>query len=232
MIKRIKSRTRFKSFLIFCFRLAAVLILTGLISSLFVFFSTCGRVYSREDFSDSALKDGSYDAIIVLGCAAWNGGPSPMLADRLDTAVELYRSGTAPKILMSGDHGQDDYNEVGVMRAYALEMGVPSEDIFLDHAGFSTYETMYRAAKIFGIRKALVVTQKYHLYRSLYNASSYGIECYGVDAGASNYIINPKYYPREVLAMSKDFFQCIFGIKPTYMGDKIDIRGNGEVTLD
>ena len=232
MKKSIKTRTKFKNFLIFCFRFVVILALTGIFSSLFVFLSVCGRVYSAEDYLSSNLKDNSYDAIIVLGCAAWNGGPSPMLADRLDTAVDLYKAGCAPKILMSGDHGQADYNEVGVMREYALNSGVPSEDIFLDHAGFSTYETMFRAARIFGIRKALIVTQKYHLYRSMYNASAYGIECYGVDAGASNYIINPKYYPREVLAMSKDFFQCLLRVEPTYLGDPIDISGNGEVTLD
>ncbi|MBO4580322.1 MAG: YdcF family protein [Clostridiales bacterium] len=232
MKKSIKKRTGFGKFLIFCVRLILILACIGILSSATVFFSTCGRVYSKEDYLSSGIKDLRYDAIIVLGCAAWGGGPSPMLADRLDTAIDLYKAGCAPKILMSGDHGQEDYDEVNVMRNYALDEGVPSEDIFMDHAGFSTYETMYRAARIFGIKKALIVTQKYHLYRSMYNASAYGIENYGVDAGATNYIVNPKYYPREVLAMSKDFFQCIFRIEPTYMGDPIDISGNGEVTLD
>ncbi|MBP5654016.1 MAG: YdcF family protein [Clostridiales bacterium] len=232
MRKSIKNRGGFKKFCLFCFRAIVILALIVIISSLFVFLTTCGRVYSEEDYLKSSLKDDRYDAIIVLGCAAWGGGPSPMLADRLRTAVDLYKAGVAPKILMSGDHGQEDYNEVGVMRTYALDEGVPSEDIFMDHAGFSTYETMYRASAIFGIKKALIVTQKYHLFRSLFNAGAYGISCVGVDAGASNYIVNPKYYPREVLAMSKDFFFCIFRVKPTFLGDPIDIRGNGEVTLD
>lgn len=232
MKKNIKNRSSFKKFLLYCFRALVILAVIGILSSLFVFVSTCGRVFSCGDFLKTDLKDQSYDAIIVLGCAAWGGGPSPMLADRLETAVALYKAGVAPKILMSGDHGQEDYNEVGVMREYAMDSGVPSEDIFMDHAGFSTYETMYRAADIFGIKKAVIVTQQYHLYRSMYSAGAYGIECYGVDAGASNYIVNPKYYPREVLAQAKDFWQCMFRVKPTFLGDKIDIRGNGEVTLD
>ena len=232
MKKNLKNRTSFKKFLLFCFRAIAIVAAVGILSSLFVFLSTFSRVYSKEDFLKTDLLDQSYDAIIVLGCAAWGGGPSPMLADRLETAVELYKAGVAPKILMSGDHGREDYNEVGVMREYAMDSGVPSEDIFMDHAGFSTYETMYRAKDIFGIRKAVIVTQKYHLYRSMYNAGAYGIQCCGVDAGASSYIINPKYYPREVLAQAKDFWQCVFRVKPAFLGDKIDITGNGNVTLD
>ena len=122
--------------------------------------------------------------------------------------------------------------EVGVMRAYAIEHGVPSEDIFMDHAGFSTYETMIRADKIFGIKKAIVVTQAFHLARSVYDCRSFGIDCRGVEAINSGYVVLPKNYVRETVARAKDLIWCIIKPAPTYMGDSIDIHGNGEVTVD
>ena len=103
-----------------------------------------------------------------------------MLRDRLDEGIALYKAGCAPKILMSGDHGSEYYNEVSVMKNYAIKQGVPSEDIFLDHAGFSTYESMYRARAIFGAEKVVIVTQKYHLTRAVYNAKNLGMDAYGV----------------------------------------------------
>ena len=111
------------------------------------------------------------DCILVLGAQVKpDGTPSTMLADRLDTAIKLYKDGVAPKILMSGDDGQVEYNEVKIMLEYAKEHGVPAKDIFLDHAGFSTYESVYRAQYIFGVKKMIIVTQKYHEYRALYIA--------------------------------------------------------------
>lgn len=180
--------------------------------------------------SDS-LNDKGYDCIIVLGCGVWGDSPTPLLSDRLDAAVALYNAGVAPKILMSGDHGKVDYDEVSVMRQYAIDKGVPSEDIFMDHAGFSTYETMYRAQSIFGIHRAVVVTQKYHLFRALFDASAFGMEVNGTMAEGHEFAAMPRWEAREVLARCKDVFWCLIKPDPTYGGDKIDIRGNGEVTL-
>lgn len=171
------------------------------------------------------------DCIIVLGAQVKpDGTPSMMLADRLDTAIKLYKEGVAPKLLLSGDDGQVEYNEVKSMLEYSKAQGIPEKDIFLDHAGFSTYESLYRAQYIFGVKSAIVVTQKYHEYRALYIGQRLGIDVKGVSA------VDVQYYNqffrdvREVLARDKDFFMCIVKPDPTYLGDKIDISGDGRVT--
>lgn len=146
---------------IFVFLIAcALLILLGLTGIyIYVKHDVNPRLLKEEDAT--ALSD--VDCIIILGASVKNGDtPSPMLRDRLDEGIALYKAGCAPKILMSGDHGSEYYNEVSVMKNYAIKQGVPSEDIFLDHAGFSTYESMYRARAIFGAEKVVIVTQKYH----------------------------------------------------------------------
>ena len=133
---------------------------------------------------------------------------------------------------MSGDHGQDEYDEVNIMKEFAIEKGIPSEDIFMDHAGFSTYESIYRAKEIFGAKKIIIVTQKYHLYRALYIAKTMGIEAYGVGADPRQYVGAFNREVREILARNKDFAKCIFKPKPTYLGDPIPINGNGDDTND
>lgn len=173
------------------------------------------------------------DCIIVLGCKVKDdGSPSDMLKDRMKRAIELYEQGVAPKILMSGDHGQTNYNEVMTMKQYAIDAGVPSEDIFMDHAGFSTYETMYRAKEVFGVEKAIVVTQDYHMYRSLYIANELGIDAYGCPSARYNYSGQTSRDIREVAARCKDFVTTIFKPEPTYLGEAIDIGGSGDVTND
>ena len=178
----------------------------------------------------SALED--VDCIIVLGCQVKaDGSLSKMLRDRLIRGVELYKAGAAPKLLMSGDHGRVDYDEVAAMKGYATDNGVPSEDVFMDHAGFSTYETVWRAKKIFGADKVIIVTQEYHLYRALYIADKLGIEAYGVSADLNTY--GGQYIRdfREILARNKDFAMCIFSPDAT-PGETIPISGNGDVTND
>ena len=169
------------------------------------------------------LKD--VDCIIVLGCLVLEDGtPSNVLEDRLKTAVELYKKGVAPKIIMSGDHSSDKYNEVAAMKNYALNAGVASEDVFMDHAGFSTYETMYRAKEVFKAKKVVIVTQEYHLYRSVYIAEKLGMEAYGV---ASDYELDQT---REILARCKDFMTTIFMPKPADVDKTYSIKGNGNMT--
>lgn len=185
-------------------------------------------IISAEEASDYGA-----DCVIVLGCKVKeNGVPSDMLRDRLTRGIELYRLGAAPKILMSGDHGREDYNEVGAMKSYAEEAGVPSEDVFMDHAGFSTYETMYRAKEVFKARRVIIVTQEYHLYRSLYIAKKLGLEAVGVSSDLETYRGQLKRDVREVLARSKDFMTCIFTPKPKYLGEAIPVSGDGNLTND
>ncbi len=179
---------------------------------------------------DAASVGGGYDCILILGCKVNGDSPSLMLRDRLSQGVELY--GTASnKLLMTGDHGKDGYDEVGVMKAYAEEYGIPSENIFEDHAGFSTYESMYRAKEIFKAKKILIVTQEYHLYRAVYDARALGLDAYGVIAEPSMNYGGQEYRDiREVLARNKDFIFAIFKPEPTYLGEAIPISGNGDAT--
>lgn len=184
------------------------------------------------DASADSLSDFGADCIIVLGCRVNDTTPSPMLGDRLARGTELYAMGTAPKLLMSGDHGRTDYDEVNAMKQYAIDRGIPSEDIFMDHAGFSTYETMYRAKAVFDVKKAIIVTQSYHLYRAVYIARQLGIEACGVASDRQTYINQRRYDLREILARDKDFFMTIFKPEPTYLGEVIPISGSGDLTND
>ena len=183
-----------------------------------------------EDNNYSNLED--VDCIIVLGAGIWGDKPSPMLEDRLLKSIELYKNNVSDKIIMSGDHGTKEYDGVNVMKSYAIENGVESQDIFMDHAGFSTYESIYRAKEIFGAKKVVIVTQKYHLYRALYIANELGIEAYGVNADPRDYAGATYREVREILARDKDFVKCIFKPKPTYLGDTIQVSGDGDITND
>lgn len=125
--------------------------------------------------ADEAAVLGNVDCVLVLGCGVHpDGCPSDMLADRIAQGVALYENGTSPKLLMSGDHGRADYDEVNAMREMAVQAGLPADDVFMDHAGFSTYESMYRARDVFGAKRIVIVSQKYHLYRALYVAERLG----------------------------------------------------------
>lgn len=172
------------------------------------------------------------DCILVLGAGIRNNKPTPMLNDRLEQAISLYNEKKAPKIIMSGDHGKADYNEVGVMKDFAIDKGVPSSDIFMDHAGFSTYESLYRAKEIFQAKKVIIVTQDYHLYRALYIANQLGIEAVGVASNPREYSGQAMRDIREVAARCKDFLTCIFKPEPTYLGDTIPVSGDGDITND
>lgn len=174
------------------------------------------------------------DCILVLGAYVRpNGVPSAILKDRLNTGYEIFKAGKAPKFLLSGDHGRKSYDEVNGMKDYIEKKGVDTELIFLDHAGFSTYESIYRARDIFEANKMIVVTQAYHLPRALYLAKKMGIEAQGV---ASEDLVSKKmilFKAREALARTKDFvFVNIIKPKPTYLGDAIPVSGNGTVTHD
>jgi vancomycin permeability regulator SanA len=155
-----------------------------------------------------------------------------MLEDRLRRGVELYEAGVSEKLLMSGDHGTKGYDEVGAMKAYATEREIPSQNVFMDHAGFSTYESMYRAAEVFEADKIVIVTQKYHLYRAVYAARALGLDAYGVAADYRSYSGQIMRDIREVLARCKDFAICILQPEPTFLGDVIPVSGNGDVTND
>lgn len=185
-----------------------------------------GSIVSADEASIS-----SADAIVVLGASVFaDGTPSGILQDRLDDGIALYFAGVAPKLIMSGDNGTESYNEVRVMKQYAIAQGVPSEDIFCDHAGFSTYESMYRAKYVFGCQRIVVATQTYHLYRALWSAKSLGMQATGVPSDYHEYQKQLQYDIREVPARTKDFFKALFRVPSTYVGDAIGLDQDGDVT--
>ena len=138
-------------------------------------------------------------------------------------------------MLFSGDHGKDEYDEVNAMMAYAIELGIPESEIFLDHAGFSTYESMYRAKTIFECDELIIVTQRFHLYRAVFIARRMGIDAVGVSADQTNYRLRTdvKNQVREYLARVKDFFTVmVFKPLPTYLGDPVPITGDADLSHD
>ena len=222
-----------KKMVITAFRFLILIVILGLCLlfgiDFYVRSSTKDRIISPEDVS--SVSDA--DCILVLGAGIRaDGSPSPMLQDRLNTGIELYQNNAAPKLLMSGDHGRKKYNEVQTMKDIALDQGVPSEDVFMDHAGFSTYDSLYRARDVFQARKVIIVTQKYHLYRALYIARSLGLDTWGVSADTRRYRGQSQRDFREILARDKDFFVSVFKPLPKYLGDTIPITGNGDLTND
>lgn len=216
-------------------RIFIVLIAAALLLAAAVFvpnFIVVNKAKSNIITSEEAAQISDTDCAVILGAGIRDGKPTPMLRDRLLTGIELYKSGAAKKLIMSGDHGSEDYDEVNIMKSYAVENGIPDSDIFMDHAGFSTYETIYRAREIFEADSIIIVSQKYHLYRALYIAERLGLKAVGVSADLNTYRGQTRRDLREILARDKDFFKCIIKPKPTYLGDKIPVSGNGNLTND
>ena len=214
------------------FKILIVIAIISIILVLFINFYVVGIAKNKmiKDNDYSSLKN--VDCILILGAGIWGDKPSPMLQDRLDEGIKLYKEGIASKIIMSGDHGREEYDEVNIMKEYAIEQGVPSEDIFMDHAGFSTYESIYRAKEIFDADNIVIVTQEYHLYRALYIAEKLDINAYGVNSDSRKYSGQTFRELREILARNKDFVNCILKPEPTYLGESIPVSGNGDITND
>lgn len=212
-------------------RLISAVICIGIICTVTVFGINFFVKASTEKFILTPENaESGYDCILVLGCGVHGNTPSHMLEDRLLQGIELYENGVSGKMLMSGDHGKKYYDEVNVMKNFATERGVPSEDIFMDHAGFSTYESMYRAKEVFKAEKILIVTQKYHLHRAIYDARALGLDAYGVASDPRSYSGQLYRDIREILARNKDFIFSIIKPEPTYLGEAIPVQGNGNLT--
>jgi len=172
-------------------------------------------------------------AALVLGAYVFpDGRPSTMVEDRLLTAWDLYQAGKVEKILISGDHGRVEYDEVNAMRRFLEAKGVPPEDIFMDHAGFDTYDSMYRARDVFQVHSTVVVTQAFHLPRAIWLARRMGLEADGVVADRWVYDKAEYYAAREVLARVKAFGEWLIHRKPVFLGPVIPITGDGRVTHD
>ena len=174
------------------------------------------------------------DCILVLGSSVYGNTLAPTVENRVLTGLALYEGGASDRLLMSGDHGEKDYDEVNSMKQYCVDKGIEANVIFLDHAGFSTYDSMYRARDIFGVRKVIIVTQGYHLYRAIYIARALGMEAYGVaaDGPDHSFLSDLRNQVRESLARVKDFVICIIEPEPTYLGEAIPISGSAELSDD
>ena len=207
--------------------LVLLLVIIGLLINLYIILITNNKIKKIEDIDNDDI-----DCIIVLGAGIRGSRPSPMLEDRLLTSIDLYNQDVANKIIVSGDHGTEDYDEVNVMKKYLIENNILSEDVFMDHAGFSTYDSIYRAKEIFGAKKVVIVTQKYHLYRALYIAKELKIEAYGVIANRRDYHNQLKRDIREIVARIKDYIKCIIQPKSKYLGEIIPVDGDGNITND
>lgn len=171
------------------------------------------------------------EVVIILGAGVYQSGElTPILKERVDTAISIYRSGLVKKILVSGDNSTENYNEVVPVWEYLVAAGVPESDIFLDYAGFNTYNTMYRAIAVFEVKSAIIVTQPFHLPRAIFIAESLGMEVEGLapkndKGGLYNSL-------REIPARIKAFGDVLFRSNPTYLGKVIPITGDGRETLN
>ena len=203
-------------------------IITVIVTNIIIVTTTSNNILDKN--SIKTIED--IDCILILGAGIRGNNPSPMLEDRLLEGISLYQNEVSPKILASGDHMSKYYDEVNVMKDFLVGHKIPSQDIFMDHAGISTYDSIYRAKYIFKAKKIIIVTQKYHLHRALYIAENLGIEVYGIASNPREYTNQSIREIREFLARTKDFFKTLFKMKSTYLGENISIKGNGDITND
>lgn len=210
----------FKS--LFLKRCFLVLLSLFILTICFLLLAYCSVHYTyKEQIFYSTEEVPSKSVAFVLGAGVWGETLSPVLEDRVYTSVELYRKRKVRKILMSGDNSQTDYDEPTAMKKYAISLGVPEEDIVLDYAGFRTYDSLYRAREIFSLNDIIIVTQKFHLPRSLYISNKLGIKAVGITSDRQEYLYSDWYAVREFLASINAFIDVnITRPKPTFLGKK------------
>lgn len=179
----------------------------------YVLLSTRDDVHTIAQIEESGIHA---QAVLVLGASVFaDGTPSDILADRLEVAVDLYLAGAADSIIVSGDNRDAHYNESDAMKDYCIGLGVPADAIIVDHSGYDTYASVYRARYEYGMDSVLIVTQAYHLYRALAIAHGLGMEAEGVPADKGSYDNQMSYSIREILARDKDFLQTLLRIPPS-----------------
>ncbi len=206
---------------------AGIILVIGILINIYIENVTKNYIYS--DINDVPK---SYTGLVLGAFVSERGTPSYVLRQRLDKAVELYKAGKIERILVSGDHGKKNYDEVNGMKEYLLKNGVPLKDIFLDHAGFDTYSSMVRAREIFEVDSVIIITQRFHLTRSVYIARKKELNAFGVVANTDNKYENLYNKGRDKISRVKAFFDVALGRKPKYLGEKIPIKGNNQKTLD
>ena len=191
-----------------------------------VVFYTATKAYI---YDDSAEVPNTIVALIPGASVSEDGVLSPIFIDRVHAAIELYKIKKVSKILVSGDNSTDSNNEVNPVRLYMISEGIPDKDIFLDHAGFDTYSSMYRARDIFAVTSLVITTQSFHLPRSVFIARRLGMEAYGLNADLGNILFRNNV--REVIANEKAVLDLITNRKPKFLGKEIPITGDGRSHL-
>ncbi len=176
---------------------------------------TQSRIYARRD----AIPQ--FHTVIILGASVHSDGKlSPILKERVDTGLSLYRDGKVKRFLLSGDNRSSDYDEVNSMRNYLLRRNVPDSLIFVDPAGIDTYDSMYRSRAVFEVRDAIVVTQKFHLPRTLFIATQLGLDYYGFPAESGGYKTESSLIRREKIANIKALYEVLVQQKPASISKK------------
>jgi len=204
------------------FIIAGFELLLILIFTINIVFYVATKPYIYND----AVRAPNAEVALIPGAAVFGDGTlSPIFTDRANMAINLYRMGKVSKILVSGDNSTVSHNEVNPVRLYLLSKNIPDQDIFLDHAGFDTYSSMYRARDIFGVSSMLVATQSFHLPRAVFIARQLGINASGINADVGHILF--RNYVREIFSNEKAVFDLIVHTKPKYLGDTIPIAGDG-----
>lgn len=208
-------------------KLAVFILIFIFCLNLYINLTTKENIFSNKEDIPSCYTG------LVLGAKVYkNGKLSGILKDRVDTALELYKIGKIKRFLLSGDHGKQHYDEVNQMKKYLLNKGVPENDIFLDHAGFDTYNSAYRAKAIFLVDDVIIVSQEFHLKRAVYIARKLGLNAYGIKADKRKYGIAKRMFLREKIANVKAFLELLIGKKPKYLGVIIPIKGDSKKSYD
>ncbi len=210
--------------------LAGLILAIGIsILAIYVFIAIKGNSLTRTQDNLPA----KVDCIIVPGASVYNNRtPSPMLQDRLDAAVFLYQQGVSDRILVSGDHREDNYNEPLVMYRYLMDQGIPDQAIFMDHYGLDTYDTIYRAKDVFQVQSAIIATQRFHLQRALFIANGLGLDIYGYRTDFRPYESNVYMHIREIGARLKAVYEVRTGALPLHESSPRPISGDGRHTRD
>lgn len=214
--------------------LRLLLHLIGFCSGILAIIVVCANlgvyISSEPYIYDSIDKAPHVQAALVPGAAIYTDGTlSPIFLARVDMAIAIYQEGKVSKILVSGDNSTDTYNEVNPAREYLLSKGIPEADIYLDHAGFDTYSTMYRARDIFEVSSILVATQEFHLPRSIFIARMLGVEAHGVAADVETVHIKNKV--REAFATPKALWDLVTKREPKFLGEEVPILGEEQISL-
>jgi SanA protein len=229
-IMKIKFKNILLKIIICGLTLSALAFVFILVSDQIVLTSAHGFIYQGDSRFSNVPKA---QAALVLGARVWQDGTmSPIFEDRAKVALRLYQEGKVEKILVSGDHGRKNYDEVNAAKKFFLDNGVPGKDIFLDHAGFDTYDSLYRARDVFAAKSLIICTQDFHLPRAIYLGRKLGLEVYGVSADLQSYVGETRINLREKLARTKALIDIFLHSKPKFLGPVIPLSGDNFPSWD